>query len=102
MCEWRCSTGDGPIDSYRVKFTVVGALDKIFENVVSVKHKAKNTIQQHLVGESTDDYDQCYMAVRMPFVISPRDFVLERIHDRKRSDGSMMTVNRSTESDMIK
>ena len=79
-----------------------GSLTELFENVVSIKTKSKTTIQQYLVGESCDEYDQCYMVVRMPFLIANRDFVVERSHERERRDGSMMTAFRSIDNDEVK
>jgi len=81
---------------------VEGSLTELFENVVSIKTKSKTTIQQYLVGESCDEYDQCYMVVRMPFLIANRDFVVERSHERERRDGSMMTAFRSIDNDEVK
>jgi len=97
-----CSSGDGPLDTYRVKFTVEGSLTELFENAASVKVKSKTTIQQYMVGECSDEYDQCYMAVSMPFLIPNRDFVVERFHERERRDGSMMTAIRSIDNDEVK
>jgi len=76
-------------------------LPEVIENVLSIVHKSKTTIQQYLVGEN-DEFDLSYMAVRMPFLIPNRDFVVERLHDRVRRNGSMMTVNRSIENDDVK
>jgi len=101
ICEWTCLSGDGPLDACRVRFVVDGDIEKVFDSIVDVKLKTRGTIEQKLVGESSEEYDQTYMAVKMPFPCLNRDFVMERFH-RKRRDGSMMTLSRSIENDEVK
>ena len=94
-------SGAGPMDVCRVKFVVDGNIDKVFDSIVDTRVRTKGTIEAKTVGESSEDYDQRYFAVKMPFPLKNRDFVLENYH-RKRRDGSMMTLSRSIENDEVK
>jgi len=94
-------SGDGPMDVCRVKFVVDGNIEKVFDSIVDTRVRTKRTIEAKTVGESSEDYDQRYFAVKMPFPLKNRDFVLENYH-RKRRDGSMLTLSRSIENDEVK
>ena len=105
VCEWRCSSGDGPLNEFRVKFEVEAELKEVSESLFSVSQKDRvgATIQQQRFAEkNVDDYDQVYMAIRMPLIFSNRDFVLERFFDMNRPDGSVMCCSRSVSNDNIK
>jgi len=102
ICEWTCMSGDGPMDVCRVKFVVDGNIEKVFDSIVDVKLRTRGTIEQKLVGESSEEYDQTYMAVKMPFPCLNRDLVMERFHRKRRGDGSMLEASRSIENDEVK
>ena len=93
-CEWRCSTGDGPIDTYRVKFFTDSPMENVIVSVMNIKHKSKTTIQQLVVGKNADEGDEIYLAVRMPLIFSNRDFLVQRYDERDRNDGSFITASR--------
>jgi uncharacterized membrane protein YwzB len=78
--EWRCCTGDGPMDEFRVIFTIDLNIDDVYKYVT---HDQVNrgwestTIERSTVKEEGCKKTQ-YFAVKFPFPLSARDYLWER------------------------
>ena len=102
VCEWRCSSGDGPVDTCRTRFTIKADVEEVTQLILFGNKRQRTTLQELILGQGNQDSDKLYLAVKTPFPFSNRDFVLERFHELNRSDNSVLSVSRSVSDSNIK
>ncbi|GMH75621.1 hypothetical protein TL16_g06821 [Triparma laevis f. inornata] len=92
--EWRCSTGDGPIDQTRVVYTVKCDLDTIMERVNSIKEDHASSVGNftYIINKSSREEEargeywrQKYRAIKLPWPMRQRDIVYTE-HQKKRDE----------------
>ncbi|GMH50048.1 hypothetical protein TrVE_jg3030 [Triparma verrucosa] len=94
--EWRCPTGDGPIEEGRVKFTVDLDLELILLYITSIKDTHKKGAGSFIyVIDKGKDWRQIYRAVRLPWPMKQRDFVYTE-HTRREEGGDVLVCSRSS------
>lgn len=95
--EWRCSTGDGPIDQGRVRFVVDQGIDEVRANVLSIKETHKKGAGSFIyVIDKGEDWRQIYRAVRLPWPWRQRDFVYTEHERREEGEGDVFVCSRSS------
>ncbi|GMH76388.1 hypothetical protein TrLO_g509 [Triparma laevis f. longispina] len=95
--EWRCSTGDGPIDQGRVRFVVDQGIDEVRSNVLSVKETHKKGAGSFIyVIDKGEDWRQIYRAVRLTWPWRQRDFVYTEHERREEGEGDVFVCSRSS------
>ena len=87
--EWRCSTGDGPVNQCRVKFTIDVSYEATKEHLVNPwdeeDENDEMTLEKTVFGRSADGTESIkYRAAKLPWPFYARDFCFqEYIHDGK-------------------
>ncbi|GMH87753.1 hypothetical protein TrST_g3113 [Triparma strigata] len=95
--EWRCSTGDGPIDQGRVRFKVDQGIDDVRANVLSIKDTHKKGAGSFIyVIDKGEDWRQIYRAVRLAWPWRQRDFVYTEHMRREEGEGDVFVCSRSS------
>ena len=75
---WRSGHGDGPRDQAKSVFEVDHELEEVFLWLTSFGKPEGTTIENHPVCIYGDGVADVYFAVNLPWLLSPRDFLLER------------------------
>ena len=93
---WRCVDGAGPIDQFRVSFTVDCSLDSVLTYLRGIKsHHPMNVGSFLYVIDKGEGWRQVYRAVKMPWLWSQRDFVYTE-HTRHEEGGDVLVCSRSS------
>jgi len=99
VCEWRCATGDGPIDTCRVRICIEAELSEVI--ALTLKLGGVDNIEQYIGEKISEGHDKVYTAIKLPLFFANRDFIVERFYGIC-SDGTFCTVNRSIIDNHIK
>ena len=93
--EWRCGSGDGPVDQARVTFVVEHKMDDVADWMLSFGKEGQSPtdIENSHVLTHEDGSVDIYYAVKMPWPFSPRDFKFQRTVTR--GEESCMILSRS-------
>ncbi|GMI40345.1 hypothetical protein TrCOL_g12999 [Triparma columacea] len=75
--EWRCSTGNGPIDQCRATFSVNASMEDVLDGITTTGKFHK------VLGENADGTDDMHIiANEFPFPLFARDLVVRRLIER--------------------
>ncbi|GMI20212.1 hypothetical protein TrRE_jg1229 [Triparma retinervis] len=78
VAEWRCSTGDGPIDQCRVRYELgVGMQDLM--TFLQATDKSRR-----LLGRNADGTEDMHVTYELPFPLSARESVIRRAVEVRR------------------
>ena len=73
FAEWRCSSGDGPIDQCRVTYEVEIGMRDFLANVTKADRNQKK------LGDNADGTEDRHMIAEMPFPLCARECVIRRL-----------------------
>ena len=88
VCEWRCSTGDGPIDECRVTFTIDAKIEDVWKYTChgQANHDWDRTVVELATLKDEAHKKTMYYAVKFPFPLSKRDYLWERFVAEKGNE----------------
>ena len=93
---WRCANGEGPIDQFRVCFTLETPLDPVFLYLRGIKSFHPLEVGSFVyVIDKGEDWRQVYKAVRLPWPWSQRDFVYTEL-TRREDNRDVLIASRSS------
>jgi hypothetical protein len=72
--EWRCASGNGPIDQCRVAFEVEHKLEDVWAYLTTFTKPIGNQLEINHLTTNKDETMDVYLAVRLPWPLDPRDF----------------------------
>jgi len=93
--QWRCSTGDGAVDQFRLCVEIPHTVDEVFEASTSFNEKfRKPGTDISIVADNTDGTIDYTRRQKMPWPLCAREFTLRR-YAKKRDDGTAVIISRS-------
>ncbi|GMH79384.1 hypothetical protein TrLO_g3589 [Triparma laevis f. longispina] len=94
--EWRCASGNGPLDQARVTFVVDDELESVLKDINSIKDRHSKSVGSFLyVIDKGEGWRQIYRAIKMPWPTRHRDLVYTE-HTVRGEDGEVMVCSRSS------
>ncbi|GMH54749.1 hypothetical protein TL16_g01736 [Triparma laevis f. inornata] len=94
--DWRCATGDGPIDQVRVIFTVDTDLSTVVEEIKSIKNRHTKSAGSFMyVIDRGEDWRQIYRVIKLGWPLRQRDVVYTE-HTRVEENGEVLICSRSS------